>query len=112
MGHVSSSTLIFSLEVSSNRHDSIQDDHLGAKRIAFSNKQSSQGRFAVTSQLSPDITCNKDAKAPALIAQARAGSNLTFMWSPWLVSHKGPLITYMAPYEGDIEKVIYLVHSG
>ena len=52
--------------------------------------------------MSPDMTCNKQAKAPALIAPARAGSNVTFMWSPWLVSHKGPLITYMAPYSGEI----------
>jgi hypothetical protein len=84
---------------------SASDTRLNAKRIAFSNKQSSGGRFAVTQQITPDITCNKDAKAPALIANARAGSNLTFQWSPWLMSHKGPLLTYMAPYEGNIEKV-------
>ena len=24
------------------------------------------------------------------------------MWSPWLVSHKGAILTYMAPYKGDI----------
>jgi hypothetical protein len=53
----------------------------------------------------PDITRNKQPKAPALIAPARAGSRLTFMWSPWLLSHKGPIVTYMARYEGSLDSV-------
>jgi hypothetical protein len=51
------------------------------------------------------MACNKDAKPGALIAPARAGSKLGFVWSPWVVSHKGPVLTYMAPYDGDISQV-------
>jgi hypothetical protein len=43
--------------------------------------------------------------APGFIAQARAGSNVTFHWSRWLYSHKGPITAWMAPYEGDVAAV-------
>ncbi|KAK3900565.1 glycoside hydrolase [Staphylotrichum tortipilum] len=45
------------------------------------------------------------APAPGLVAQARAGSNVTFHWSRWLYSHKGPITAWIAPYEGDMAKV-------
>jgi hypothetical protein len=43
--------------------------------------------------------------APGAIAEVRAGSNITFHWSRWLYSHKGPMTAWMAPYQGDISKV-------
>lgn len=43
--------------------------------------------------------------APAETAEARAGSDITFRWTEWLPSHKGPMTTWMAPYEGDIAAV-------
>lgn len=43
--------------------------------------------------------------APGFIAQARAGSNVTFHWSRWLYSHKGPITAWMAPYEGEVAAV-------
>jgi hypothetical protein len=51
------------------------------------------------------MACSVKPKAPALIATARAGSDITFQWNPWYNSHKGPLITYLAPYEGALQKV-------
>ena len=56
-------------------------------------------------QTSPDMACNHQPTSPALIATARAGSKVNFMWSPWFISHKGPIVTYMAPYEGPVESV-------
>ena len=35
----------------------------------------------------------------------RAGSDVTFHWSHWLYSHKGPITAWMAPYEGDVADV-------
>jgi cellulase len=40
-----------------------------------------------------------------LIAPARAGSNVTMYWSPWVPSHRGPLTNYLAPYTGNISNV-------
>ncbi|KAF2664604.1 glycoside hydrolase [Microthyrium microscopicum] len=77
-----------------------QDYFKGYKRIAFS----AGGTVAVMNATSPDLACNSWAQAPALIATARAGSNITYNWSPWVPSHKGPMTTYMAPYEGDLAK--------
>ncbi|KAM7200331.1 Glycosyl hydrolase family 61 domain containing protein [Naviculisporaceae sp. PSN 640] len=43
--------------------------------------------------------------APGAIAEVRAGSEVTFHWSRWLYSHKGPITAFMAPYEGPVNKV-------
>ncbi|KAM7214904.1 Glycosyl hydrolase family 61 domain containing protein [Rhypophila decipiens] len=43
--------------------------------------------------------------APGAVAEVRAGSNVTFHWSRWLYSHKGPITAFMAPYDGPISKV-------
>jgi Auxiliary Activity family 9 (formerly GH61) len=34
-------------------------------------------------------------------AVARAGSNVTFGWSTWPITHNGPIATYMGRYAGD-----------
>jgi hypothetical protein len=60
----------------------------------------------VTNANSSDIACNVvHNPAPGAIAEVRAGSNVTFHWSRWLYSHKGPITAWMAPYEGDIADV-------
>jgi lytic cellulose monooxygenase (C1-hydroxylating) len=51
------------------------------------------------------MACNHNPTPPALVAEARAGSQLDFIWNPWFVSHKGPLVTYMAPCSGSVDKV-------
>ncbi|KAI0201178.1 glycosyl hydrolase family 61-domain-containing protein [Astrocystis sublimbata] len=60
----------------------------------------------VTKIDSKAMACNSVHKpAPGDIAEVRAGSNVTFAWSHWLYSHKGPITAWMAPYEGDIANV-------
>ncbi|KAL2257294.1 hypothetical protein VTK26DRAFT_373 [Humicola hyalothermophila] len=55
---------------------------------------------------SADIACNTvHNPAPGSIAEARAGSDVTFFWSRWLYSHRGPITAWMAPYEGDVADV-------
>lgn len=51
---------------------------------------------------SPDIACGMRASPTELIAEARAGSNITMYWSPWVESHRGPLTNYLARYEGNL----------
>ena len=52
------------------------------------------------------MACNRfHYPAPGDMAEARAGGNLTFYWSNWLHSHRGPISAWMAPYEGDIAAV-------
>jgi cellulase len=52
-----------------------------------------------------DIACGSNTVPAGTIAPARAGSNITFGWSTWPITHNGPIMTYMAPYEGDVAKV-------
>ena len=52
------------------------------------------------------IACNtRHTPAPGAVAEVRAGSNVTFHWSHWLYSHKGPITAWMAPYDGKISDV-------
>jgi len=52
-----------------------------------------------------DLACNVGPTPPGAIAEVRAGSTITFHWSRWLYSHKGPITAWLAPYEGDVAKV-------
>ncbi|KAK4445314.1 glycosyl hydrolase family 61-domain-containing protein [Podospora aff. communis PSN243] len=53
----------------------------------------------------PELACNVRPTAPGAIAEVRAGSTITFHWSRWLYSHKGPITAWLAPYEGDVAGV-------
>lgn len=54
----------------------------------------------------PEIACNRVYNPrPLDIATVRAGSNISFHWSHWLHSHKGPITAWLAQYEGDIADV-------
>ncbi|KZM27473.1 Lytic cellulose monooxygenase (C1-hydroxylating) [Ascochyta rabiei] len=48
-----------------------------------------------------DISCHKSATAGRLYANVAAGSVLTLYWNTWPESHKGPVINYIAPCNGD-----------
>ncbi len=50
------------------------------------------------------MACGNAAVPAELVAPARAGSNVTYHWSPWLPSHRGPMTSYLAPYSGDLAK--------
>ena len=72
------------------------------KRIAFGGSYV----FPVFDLNSKDVACNTVNKpAPGAIAEVRAGSQITFQWSHWLYTHKGPITAWLAPYEGDIANV-------
>ncbi|KAK1751082.1 glycosyl hydrolase family 61-domain-containing protein [Echria macrotheca] len=53
-----------------------------------------------------EMACNfGGSPRPSAIAEVRAGSNVTFHWSHWLYSHKGPITAWMAPYTGPVSAV-------
>ncbi|KAJ4368720.1 hypothetical protein N0V86_009629 [Didymella sp. IMI 355093] len=55
-----------------------------------------------------DIICHK-AGSPKLssdtMAKVAAGGTVEFHWNDWPASHVGPVITYVAPYTGDVTAV-------
>ncbi|KAK6534166.1 hypothetical protein TWF281_005501 [Arthrobotrys megalospora] len=59
------------------------------------------GNSFIDDVTSTDIACNKGAKPAKLVAPAPAGSEVTFFWTEWPESHKGPVITYLADCGGD-----------
>jgi cellulase len=55
-----------------------------------------------------DIICHKAASPEGssdTIAKVAAGGTVEFHWTAWPESHVGPVITYVAPYSGDIASV-------
>jgi cellulase len=55
-----------------------------------------------------DIICHKNA-SPAgssdSLIKVAAGGSVDFHWNTWPESHVGPVITYVAPYTGDVASV-------
>jgi hypothetical protein len=79
------------------------DERFPVKQIAFGHN--GPRKPFIVDQTSPDMACGAKPTAPAIIAVARAGSEVKFQWNPWYRSHLGPIMTYMAPYEGPVERV-------
>lgn len=55
-----------------------------------------------------DIICHKNASPKGstdTMAKVAAGGTVEFHWNTWPESHVGPVITYVAPYEGDVTSV-------
>jgi hypothetical protein len=55
-----------------------------------------------------DIICHKAASPEGSsdsMAKVAAGGTVEFHWNTWPESHVGPVITYVAPYTGDIASV-------
>ncbi|CAI9636778.1 unnamed protein product [Alternaria burnsii] len=48
-----------------------------------------------------DVNCHKSATAGRLYANVNAGDTIEFEWNTWPDSHKGPIINYIAPCDGD-----------
>ncbi|EAT82406.1 hypothetical protein HBI56_089700 [Parastagonospora nodorum] len=48
-----------------------------------------------------DVNCHKSATAGRLYANVNAGDTIDFLWNTWPDSHKGPIINYIAPCNGD-----------
>ena len=53
----------------------------------------------------PDIICHKNAEPAASTASVKAGGIVDFQWTAWPESHIGPVITYVAPCNGDCASV-------
>jgi Auxiliary Activity family 9 (formerly GH61) len=67
----------------------------GVQRINWGyQKINANGTGPVENVNSPDITCRQGPLIPpALTAVARAGADMSFQWTGWFHSHKGPVMT-------------------
>lgn len=59
------------------------------------------GNGPVEDVTTSDITCNKGATAAPISANVAAGADISFFWTVWPESHKGPVMTYMAACGSD-----------
>jgi len=77
---------------------------MGAKRITFGQSYKNHPRYAPDDVTKTDIACGSNTVPALAQATARAGSNITFGWSTWPITHNGPIMTYMGQYDGDLAK--------
>lgn len=52
-----------------------------------------------------EIACHRGSSNAQLYATVAAGSTITLTWNTWPDSHKGPIIDYLAPCNGDCKSV-------
>ncbi|KAF2749601.1 lytic polysaccharide monooxygenase [Sporormia fimetaria CBS 119925] len=50
---------------------------------------------------SADVNCHKSATPGQTYIDVNAGQEVKFYWNTWPDSHKGPIINYIAPCDGD-----------
>ncbi|KAG9246405.1 glycoside hydrolase family 61 protein [Calycina marina] len=63
------------------------------------------GFVPTTSYGDADIICHLGATNAQTAATVKAGGKVQFNWTPWPVSHKGPMITHLANCNGPCETV-------
>ncbi|KFZ17508.1 hypothetical protein V502_04551 [Pseudogymnoascus sp. VKM F-4520 (FW-2644)] len=63
------------------------------------------GFIAPSAFSTSDVICHKVATPGQSTAPITAGSVLTLEWTPWPVSHHGPVIDYLAPCNGPCASV-------
>ncbi|KAF2673904.1 hypothetical protein BT63DRAFT_467491 [Microthyrium microscopicum] len=75
----------------------LDNDYPGIKRITWGYpKTNAEGTGPVEQVASKDIACRFGPLVePKINAVARAGSKITFEWTPWFGNHRGPVLTYM-----------------
>ncbi|ROT39600.1 glycoside hydrolase [Sodiomyces alkalinus F11] len=76
-----------------------------ADAVGWSANNQDNGFVEPNSYGSPDIACHKSGRPANNAAVVSAGSSVTLQWDTWPESHKGPVIDYIAPCNGDCSSV-------
>ncbi|KAK2021361.1 family 61 glycosyl hydrolase [Colletotrichum zoysiae] len=85
---------------------SMQFQNPPPKVVGWSIPQDLSNGFVAPDKYSdPDIICHVGAKPAPVAANVTAGSSVTVFWTPWPVSHRGPVMDYLAPCNGDCANV-------
>ncbi|KAF5261872.1 hypothetical protein FOXYS1_7423 [Fusarium oxysporum] len=70
---------------------------------AWSAENLDNGFVSPNNYTHPDIICQKNGKPANLTVQVAAGGTIDFQWTKW--AHFGPMMTYVAPCNGDCSAV-------
>lgn len=85
-----------------------QQNQPSPAHIGWYAENTDNGFIAPSAYNAPDIICHKNASPQGssdTMAKVAAGGTVEFHWTAWPSSHVGPVITYVAPYTGDIASV-------
>jgi hypothetical protein len=73
--------------------------------IGWSTTATDLGFVPPSNYQTADIICHEDGQPGALTAAVPAGSDVQLQWTSWPSSHHGPIVTYLAPCNGDCANV-------
>jgi lytic cellulose monooxygenase (C1-hydroxylating) len=69
--------------------------------VGWAAKNNDIGFVAPDAFQTPHINCHKNATAAQAYAHVNPGDTIEFVWNQWIESHKGPIINYIAPCDGE-----------
>ncbi|KAI0376536.1 carbohydrate-binding module family 1 protein [Hypomontagnella monticulosa] len=73
--------------------------------VGWATSQLDNGFVEPNSFGNADIICHKTSANAGGHVQVKAGDSISITWNTWPESHKGPMIDYLAPCNGDCETV-------
>jgi hypothetical protein len=73
--------------------------------VVWPNNEAKQAFMLPSAYSSPDIVCHKNSFPANEFLEVAAGGSIDLRWTPWPISHSGPIITYLAPAGEDFSKV-------
>ena len=65
--------------------------------VGWSTTAADDGFVAPSGYTGRDIICHRDGAAPRAHAPVRAGDAVHVQWNGWPLSHRGPVLSYLAP---------------
>ncbi|KAK1780877.1 glycosyl hydrolase family 61-domain-containing protein [Copromyces sp. CBS 386.78] len=65
--------------------------------IGWSTSAVDDGFVTPSNYSNPDIICHRDGKPAKAHAPVKAGDKIQMQWNDWPQSHKGPVLSYLAP---------------
>ncbi|EGO58321.1 hypothetical protein NEUTE1DRAFT_101187 [Neurospora tetrasperma FGSC 2508] len=65
--------------------------------IGWSTSAVDDGFVTPSNYSNPDIICHRDGKPAKAHAPVKAGDKIQIQWNGWPQSHKGPVLSYLAP---------------
>jgi hypothetical protein len=68
-----------------------------ANVIGWSTTATDNGFVPPSNYSTPDIICHRDGKPAKAHAPVKAGDKIHLQWNGWPISHRGPVLSYLAP---------------
>lgn len=73
--------------------------------VVWRNNEDKQAFILAGNYDTPDIVCHVDSSPASDAIELKAGDSMNFQWTEWPLSHRGPIMSYLANAGDDFSKV-------